>query len=204
MIQEHFRPWLLQAPPGSYRFAVRVQKPAQLSLFPDSTPEIEEVTSKFLEIIDAASQETHEKLTEIVPDNEYREAFLKLSRNLAPNGKNFKKLEIKSATDLDAQPIVFSPSSKIAINKTLGKSRKEKSDKEKTHTKEKLTGTLRGLHLDKDWLEINISENQTVRVYQTGDVIDDVVGPMVNHPVVVTVAIQPDGKHLYKDIELED
>ena len=31
-IQGQFRPWLLQAPPGSYQFAVRIQKPAQMSL----------------------------------------------------------------------------------------------------------------------------------------------------------------------------
>lgn len=203
-IQQHFRPWILQAPPGSYQFAIRVQKPAQLSLFPDATPEVEEVTNRFLEIVDAASQETHEKLEETVPDPEYRDAFLKLSRNLAPTGKSFKKLEIKSATDLVAQPIVFSPSSRKAINKTLRKSRKDKSDQKKDLKEEQLVGVLRGLHLDKDWLEISISEDETVRVYQTGDVIDDVVGPMVNHRVVVAVSIRPDGRHLFRDIELED
>lgn len=203
-IQQHFRPWILQAPPGSYQFAVRVQKPAQLLLFPDATPEVEEVTNRFLEIVDAASQETHEKLEETVPDPEYRDAFLKLSRNLAPTGKSFKKLEIKSATDLVAQPIVFSPSSRKAINKTLRKSRKDKSDQKKDLKEEQLVGVLRGLHLDKDWLEISISEDETVRVYQTGDVIDDVVGPMVNHRVVVAVSIRPDDRHLFRDIELED
>jgi hypothetical protein len=42
-ILEHFRPWLVQASPGSYRFGVRLQKPVQLSLFPEVSPAIEDM-----------------------------------------------------------------------------------------------------------------------------------------------------------------
>ena len=203
-IQEQFRPWLLQAPPGSYQFAVRVQKPAQMSLFPDASPEVEEVTQKLLQIVDAAAQETHEELENIVPDPEYRKGFLRLTRNLAPTGKTFNRLEIKSATDLEARSIVFLPESRQELNKTLREERK--ATEEPTELKEEqLTGILRALHLDKDWIELHPDDGeQSVRILQTGDVIDDIVGPLVNQRVIVDVAVRPDGTYLYRDIQSEE
>lgn len=204
-IQEQFRPWLFQAAPGSYQFAIRVQKPSQTPLFPDGTPEIEEVTQKFFEVVEASAQDTHEKLEKIVPNSEYRESFLKLTRNLAPTGKSFERLEIKSATDIEAAPIVFLPESRKTINKTLRASKK-KTDEVFELKEEQLSGILRALHLDKDWIEINIPEmdQKAVRIFQTGDVIDDIVGPMVNQRVLVDVFVKPDGTYLFRDIQSEE
>lgn len=203
-IQEQFRPWLFQAEPGSYQFAVRVQKPAQLPLFRDGTPEIEEVTSKFFEILDAAAKESHDDLLNIVPDKDYRESFLKLTRNLAPTGKSFETLEIKSATDTESLPITFKPDSRKALNKTL-RTTKKKRDEDAELIEKQLSGILRALHLDKDWIEINIVEEaEAIRIYQTGDVIDDIVGPMVNQRVLVDVLVTSDGKYLFQDIQSDE
>jgi len=204
-IQEQFRPWLFQAAPGSYQFAVRVQKPAQIPLFPDGTPEVEGVTNKFFEVLEATAQETHEGLEKIVPNTDYRESFLKLTRNLAPTGKSFERLEVKSATELEVRPIVFLPESRKAINDTLRAS-KRKTEEELKLKEEQLSGVLRGLHLDKDWIEINLPEkgHKAIRIYQTGDVIDDIVGPMVNQRVVVDVLERPDGTYLFRDIQSEE
>jgi len=201
-IQEQFRPWLLQALPGSYQFAVRVQKPAQMSLFPEATPELEDITQTFLKIVEDAAKETHEDLEKTVPNPEYREAFLRLSRNLAPTDKSpFSRLEIKSATDIEARSITFSPISRQAITKTLRETKKP--SKEET---EQIKGVLRALHLDRDWLEISFpgTERGNIRISQTGDVIDDVVGPMVNQRVIVDVVVKPDGKYLFRDIQSEE
>lgn len=203
-IQDQFRPWLLQAPPGSYQFAVRVQKPAQLLLFPDASPEIEEITQRFLQIVDAATQETHEELERVVPDPEYRKGFLRLTRNLSPTGKTFNRLEIKSATDLESRPIVFLPESRQEINKMLRKER-EVAEEPVNLKEERLTGVLRALHLDKDWIELHPDgKEESIRILHTGDVIDDIVGPMVNQRVIVDVAIRPDGTYLYRDIQSEE
>ena len=69
-----------------------------------------------------------------------------------------------------------------------------------------VSGIVRGLHLDRDWIEIVLPEedNKSVRILQTGDVIDDVVGPMVNQRVIVDVLVKPDGKYIYRDIQSED
>ncbi|MCK4403822.1 MAG: hypothetical protein KAW02_01905 [candidate division Zixibacteria bacterium] len=204
-IQDQFRPWLFQTDRGSYRFAVRVQKPSQTSLLPDRTPEIEDVTQKFFEVVEASAQDTHEKLEEIVPNSEYRESFLKITRNLAPTGKSFERLEIKSATDIEAAPIVFLPESREAINKTLRASKK-KTEEESELKEEQLSGILRNLSLDKDWIEIHTPEkdHRTIRISQTGDMIDDIVGPMVNQRVLVDVFVKPDGTYLFRDIQSEE
>jgi tetratricopeptide (TPR) repeat protein len=203
-IQEQFRPWLFQAAPGSYQFAVRIQKPAQLSVFPDEEPEIEEVTGKFFEVLEASAKESHEELIKIIPNEDYRDSFLKLTRNLAPTGKSFEKLEIKSAIDKDFIPITFIPESRKALNKTLHATKK-KSEKDIKLTEKQLSGILRALHLDKDWIEINISkEFDAIRIYQTGDVIDDIVGPMVNQKVLVDVLVTPEGKYIFQDIQSDE
>jgi hypothetical protein len=63
---------------------------------------------------------------------------------------------------------------------------------------------LRGLHLDEDWLEIavkNVEEQRTIRVYDARETLDDVVGPLVNREVVVDALLQPNGRHLLRDIQ---
>ena len=45
---------------------------------------------------------------------------------------------------------------------------------------------------------------KTVRIYDEGDVIDDVVGPMVNRKVIVNVVARPNGRFAYRDIQAED
>jgi hypothetical protein len=67
-------------------------------------------------------------------------------------------------------------------------------------------GILRGLHLDQDWLEVATPDGdprKPTRIEQAGEVLDDVIGPMVNHRVVVT-AVQRKGKFVYQDIEAEE
>jgi hypothetical protein len=66
-------------------------------------------------------------------------------------------------------------------------------------------GILRGLQLDKDWIEVRADgEEGTIRIYQTGDIIDDIVGSMVNHRVIVDVSERPDGKMIFRDIQSEE
>lgn len=82
-------PWLFQAPAGSYQFEVRVRRPQdykQLSLdgMADIELRVEQITKKFLEIVRATTQDPEGELIEVVPQEDYRETFLKLTRELAP------------------------------------------------------------------------------------------------------------------------
>jgi hypothetical protein len=204
-IQEQFCPWLIQAPAGSYQFAVRVQKPAQLSLFPDAGPEVEEISRKVLEIVAAATQEDPSVLEKSVPNQEYRDVFRRLTRNLAPTGKTFKTLEMRSTSDSDARPIVLTPESRHIVNTGL-RERKRAVEKPFLEHESQIHGVLRALHLDKDWIEVALTDtpHKHVQIYQTGDVIDDIVGPLVNRRVIVDVVIHADGRMIYRDIQSEE
>lgn len=68
---------------------------------------VDEVTGKFFEVLEASAKESHDELIKIIPNKDYRDSFLKLTRNLAPTGKSFEKLEIKSAIDKESLPIIF-------------------------------------------------------------------------------------------------
>lgn len=208
-IQEQFRPWLFQAPPGSYQFAVRVEKPKQLSLFPDTLPDVEIITTKFMQVLKASIDDPLGELEVIVPDQEYRETFLKLARNLAPTGKVFGQMQIAASPILAQDDIILIPSVRDSINQTL-RSSAYTPPEAPTQEEKQITGVLRGLQLDQDWLEINADEDPSkpVRIFDALDIVDDIVGPMVNHRVVVTVIEKGQkgqkGKLVFRDIQREE
>ena len=68
---------------------------------------------------------------------------------------------------------------------------------------ERIIGVLRAVHLDKDWLEVHSNDGATIHVERAGDPIDDIVGPMVNHRVLVDVVVRGK-KRLFRDIQLDE
>ena len=212
-VQEQCRPWLFQAPAGSYQFAVRVQKPAQLSLFPDDIPDVEIITQTVLDIIRASTQDVRgEKLSEIVSDRDYQNVFLKLTQNLAPGekDKSFSRLEIKAPLS-ESEPssrnsVILVPESREVTKEILKKNRHESYPESFSAAKEiQLKGILRGLQLNSDWIEINTEgqEQDVVRIGGAGDAVDDVIGPMVNRRVIVDV-VESGGKYYFRDIQTEE
>jgi len=203
-IQSMFRPWLFQAPAGSYQFAIRVQEPAQRELWEANRPELGTVTSTFFKVLRATASDPETELQAIVPDREYREAFLGLSRNLAPTGKTFERLEVRDA-GTPAEPIAsFAVETRRQINAAL---RKVKPRQPTIVTDEEATvfGILRAVHLDQDWLEVATAEMPPthIRIDEASEALDDVVGPMVNRRVLVSV-VRRGPRHLYRDIELDE
>ena len=202
-IREACRPWLFQTAPGSYQFAVRVQKPSQGELFPEVEVKVEEVSQKFLQIIRAAVEDPEESMKEIVPDNQYRETFLKLARNLAPAGKSYSRLSIRSAASPETEPIILKRESREGIRSALKKQFPRKRDTEEAEHVQ-LRGLLRALHLDEDWIEITIRKDEIpehVKVHDAGDEVDDILGPMVNHEVVVDAMKTKKGEYKLRDIQ---
>lgn len=66
-------------------------------------------------------------------------------------------------------------------------------------------GILRAVHLDNKWLEISKPDGSHRRFITKDDVLDDVVGPMVNRPVLVRAhsSSKTGALHL-DDIELNE
>jgi hypothetical protein len=207
-IQAMFRPWLFQAPAGSYQFAVRVQEPEQRELWEVDRPRIDALTSTFFSILRAAATDPETKLASIVADAQYLEAFLGLSRNLAPTGKTFELLEVRDAGS-PADPVAsFAVDTRQQINTAL---RKVRPPRPPASTEEPVTlrGILRAVHLDEDWLEIvpevpsQDSASPNIRVEDAVEALDDVVGPMVNRKVILS-AVRRGQRYLYRDIEPDE
>ncbi len=190
------RPWLFQAPPGSYQFAVAVEEQKQRYLFASEESSPREVADHFLRIVRASTEAPEQQLPQVVPDREYRNTFLKLARNLAPTGKQFSELEIRSADH--SSGIVLSPYSRAAAGKAIQAARPQSPSE--WQEPEEITGILRAAHLDKDWLEIS-KDGDRIRIERANDAIDDIVGPMMNRPVLVRVVRDAAGKRYFRDIE---
>jgi hypothetical protein len=196
-VQNVCRPWLFQAAPGSYQFAVAIEDVAQRTLFGPEIPSIEEIKNTFLSFLRASADDPEKALAERVPDNEYRGTFLKLARALAPTGTDFDVLTIKRSS-MDADPIILTEDSRREINTVIRQQfTKPRASGE---TPGELRGVLRAVHLDEDWLEVTLG-GEHKRVSEVGETVDDIVGPLVNHEVLVQVVTTARGRVLFRDIE---
>jgi hypothetical protein len=198
-IQERYRPWLFQSVPGSYQFVVAVQKPPQGELFDTDHPEPEILTKTFMSILRAAGENPVEELKAIVPKDDYREMFLRMTRNLAPAGKVVSQIEIRSAGD--PRPVVLSTSTRKLISETL-RTPGEVTEGQVVEEEKTLRGVLRALDLNKDWLDVVVA-GEPQRVTGVGEVIDDLIGPMVNHEVSVRVRRRRGWRKAWTFIDIE-
>lgn len=203
-LQSMFKPWLFQAPAGSYQFAVRVQEPAQMELWASERPKIDQITGTFLQILHATATDPDTELEALVPNKEYREAFLNLSRNLAPTGRSFERLDVRDAGAPAAVVASFEVETRKGLNAALRRAKPPKAVSS-SDAPDTIRGTLRALHLDLDWLEVAAADDpsQHLKIEEAGDVLDDVVGPMVNRLVNVSV-LRRGKKLIYQDIELDE
>jgi hypothetical protein len=154
---------------------------------------------QFLEILEATSSEDQKQLETVVPKVEYRNVFLKLSRNLAPTGRTFDSIEFRTATG-DAQ-IALTPEARTVINQTLKKGRPV-DVQDSQATEEEIIGILRAVDLDKDFLDVAV-RGDSVHVIGLGDTMDDVIGPMVNRVKILVVHAARNSIRL-RDIELDE
>jgi len=199
-IQELCRPWLFQSVPGSYQFTVAIQGPAQGDMFKADEPEPRLVASTFMTILEGAATDPENALQNVVPDTEYRSTFLKLARNLAPTGRSFSQLEIRSSQG--SGPVVLTQDSRKAMTRSI---RQQAPVAVAGNQIEPtiLRGVLRAVHLEKDWLELNV-EDKLLHISGVGETLDDVIGPLVNHAVIVQAIADAKGAYVFRDIELDD
>ena len=196
-VQESCRPWLFQTAPGSYQFAVAIQERYQPNLFEPKLRPPREVADCFLRILQVGIEDPEERIAEVVPQPDYRRTFLKLTRNLAPDGKTCDRLEIRSPAE--SSPLSLDADVRRNLGRIIRKERQERVTP--AARSEHLRGVLRAIHLDKDWLELT-DGSELHHVYSVGEEVDDVVGPLVNRPVIVHTSVV-DGKNRFLDIELD-
>ena len=199
-IHDLCRPWLFQTAPGSYQFIVAIQKPPQGELFPDALVEPDQLTETFLRILQASTDDDSTRLDELVPELDYRNTFLRLTRNLAPNGKTFERMVIKS-TEQDSYVALSTDTRKVVrerLNKNLA------FEPSAIASEKSIVGILRAVDLDSDWLEVQQEDGDRKKVVKLTDVIDDTIGPMVNHKVTVRTRELSSNRYEFLDIESDD
>ena len=77
--------------PGSYQFAVDIRNEYRPICFDSELPSPREVADRFLQILSVGVEDPEVGLAEIVPYSDYRRTFLKLTRDLAPDGKRLRQ-----------------------------------------------------------------------------------------------------------------
>ena len=170
--------------PGSYRLEVRLTEPLQVEMFGRRRVESQAVSDALFGFLDRLTTGTPEQLEEFVPQRDYRKALLQLTRSVTPSGKRVTEVGIYRHHDDRTQSVYLTDKLSSRIRRVLP------PPEEPEKKRNELRGVLRALHLDKNWLELATPEGEHIQCDTVHDMLDDVVGPMVNHEVVVRGAIR--------------
>jgi hypothetical protein len=190
-VRELCQPWVSEPQAGSYRFSVRFVQPTQLRLFTGVT-EYEavkeaisptQITDWLFRLIraispSAATLEEPNQVDQLIPDKQYKQALLKLARNIVPDGHRVKEIEFATQRADVTERVLFHAGARYRIRDNLDVD-------EPIGLSGEVTGTLRAVHLDKGWLDVVKEDGQPQRCWIKGEVLDDVVGPMLNKKVLV-------------------
>jgi hypothetical protein len=182
---------------GSYRFSIKLVEPDQLEMFGEevigptvSAAAVSDAVFGLVRTVATPGPAARQQLLELVPNSEYRQALVKLVRNVVPSDKGLGEVEFtrvrwgEGGGTPDRESVQLRKEVRQSISEII---RHDEVPQVVEPAEEKgvLRGTLRALHLDDDWLLIATTEGVRQRCETRGDVLDDVVGPMVNRAVVV-------------------
>lgn len=208
LVAERVQARATQAVAGSYRFTVRLVAPAQEPLFADlPTVSVKGVADAVFTLIRHATSgraESARELKRLVPDEQYRSTMLKLVRSIVPSGKRVGEVEITRITKgPEEEPVRTSVTLTKDSRGPVAEMLKATSTKEGTDEHvEIIRGTLRAVHLDKDWLIVVQDDGTAIKCEGAGASVDDILGPLVNRPVILRAHRRGFGRRLFlEDIE---
>jgi hypothetical protein len=195
---------------GSFRFQLRFEAPVQPALpglerEPLLTPD--SLAATLFEILDAIAHDTADSLSSRIEDTDYRTAFLKLVRSLAPDGRQFDEIEFQRSGGRSNASVVLDVATRDAVQRQLADVQ-QLQDPADSDLKDQFSGILRALDLDKGTLAL--SEGSVVKQRKNckaarGAVLDDIAPPLMNRPVIVTGQWTPKRKtfiiqDIYEDV----
>ncbi len=192
----------LEPAPGSYLLEIRLTEPLQLELYEKlrvSPQDVSEILFKFLRCL--TNKYDYDKIEELVPQIDYRKALLQLTRNISPGGRRIKEIGIYRKYDDKVQSIYLTDVLPARIKEVIPKETRE-YEKQK-----ELRGILRALDLNKNFLVLTLHDGRKERCDIPSDMLDDVVGPMVNRDVIIHGPIRTRygaDRLLVEEIELAD
>ena len=169
-----------EAAVGSYKLEIRLTEPAQPHLFERPRVQPAELSDRLFNFLECLTAGTTKDLEDVVPQSDYRKALLQLTRNIVPGGRRLREVGIYRTKNDRLQSVYLTDALPSRIREVI--------PKEESPSEERLSyrGTLRALHLDRNWLELALEDGSHVTCDTVPDMLDDVVGPMVNRHVLVT------------------
>ena len=197
-IRESYKPWVFQAAPGSYRFAVSLQETKQLNRLNANDMSAKHIIDTSFGILQACVESPQNGLIGMVPDESYRKTFLEIARDLAPSAKEKRFIRIDITAGNGDNPIVLVHETREAINSVIKENALRMPDEKET----KIRGVLRALHLDSDWIEV-VNDSGSWRITDVKEQVDDRIGSMVNQFVAVH-AVQIGNTTRFINIEIDE
>lgn len=165
---------------GSYQLEIKLTESAQLELLDKPSVRSPDVSDKLFSFLQALNAGSRERVEAIVPDPGYRKALLDLTRSVAPTGKRIKEIGLYRGKGEETESVYLTTTLQERVREVLPPKPKVSAE-----GYQELRGVLRAVHLDQNWLEMTTPNGQHEKCDTMADMLDDVVGPMVNHDVLV-------------------
>ena len=186
---------------GSYRLEIRLTESIQPDLFETQRVPPDELSERLFNFLECLTAGSAKDLEESVPEPDYRKALLQLTRNIVPGGKRIREIGIYRKTHDRLQAVYLTDALPPKIRVALP--RQEPLTEEHTICH----GILRALDLDKNWLTLTLEDGTHVTCDTEPEMLDDVVGPMVNKRVQVSGPLRlkrGQSRLVVSEIELAD
>ena len=134
---------------------------------------------RFGEILEAATHPDDELLSQLVDDASYRDVFLRMTRNLAPNGREVETLEVRRLGPVPGGT-VLTPEVRTVIGRYLDRNRPA-SVREREQV-----GYLRAINLNEDWIGVGEKEGALTRLQASHELVEDTLSHLLDQLVRVT------------------
>ncbi|MDE0440702.1 MAG: hypothetical protein OXL38_01145 [Gammaproteobacteria bacterium] len=199
-IRDHFRPWVLQTPQGSFQFAVALEQQSR-TIDARREPSFQSnVIEQAMAILSATADASGAALHETVSDADYQSYFLRLAYDLAPSGTAHDRLVLRStgvAADLE---VALDLDTRRGLEQTLWPDRG--TSVERLSDRCQLVGRLHAVDLKRGWLELT-DGGTSHRVTGVSDEFRASVARLVNKNVVVDATREGD-RYRLRRIELHE
>jgi hypothetical protein len=182
-VRHAFRMVVTQPTAGSFRFSTRFEMPAvQMRLFATnggSGVDPDRLSDEFDAILTAAQDFDPDAMEQVVADRDYREAFLRLLRDVAPDGRNVATVEMRRRRP-DFQSVVYLRTGlRQAISQRLAASRARRDDETEQ------TAVLRVVDLNRGWIRLGPKGQESQWWVGGTMVIEEIIEGLINKSVHV-------------------
>jgi hypothetical protein len=170
---------------GSFQFELKLEVADWIPTLEGFVPPTKlitagQISSQLFNIMDHIVSSEPSTFGIYLSEDRYREVFLQLVRNFAPDGRDIGEISIQPIPSLARHAVVMTPLVRKKINgyfQGLGA---------QAHSPTEQVGTLRALDLDRDYIQLTEENGETKRCHiEEHKIFDDVVGPFVNRRVRV-------------------